>query len=31
MWGPSGDEAGQQLVFRYGYGTNRLRAFAVAA
>lgn len=30
MWGPCGDETGQQIVFRYGYGTNELRVFAIA-
>jgi len=31
MWGPSGDDSGQQVIFRYGYGTNDLGAFASAA
>lgn len=31
MWGPAGDDAGMQLVFRYGYRTKEVRAFASAA
>lgn len=26
MWGPTGDDAGSQIVFRYGYRTNEIRA-----
>jgi hypothetical protein len=31
MWGPAGDDAGQQVIFCYGYGTNEVRVSASAA